>query len=531
MSLSPIVLFVYDRPKHTKRTIDALLNNALANESKLFIFSDGPKSEDAKMGTEEIRKYLRTIAGFKKIEIRESIDNKGLANSIIEGVTEIVNRYGKVIVLEDDLVTSPHFLTFMNEALDLYKDDDRVASVHGYTYPTRKQLPETFFVQHASSWGWATWKRAWTLFEPDGAKLLARLEQNGLINKLDLHGAYNFSGMLRRQISGTTDSWAIRWNASCLVNDILNLYPRSSLVQNIGQDGTGTHRGNSNRYKVSLSDHKIKVEKIKVGVNVAALTQFEGFFRSLRAPLHKIIISKIKQLLPVRTKVFILNIIPNISQSMRRMVGRMMGINIVFPDPKLPNYYMFISKFGPSSTIIDVGCGFDADFSMYMIRRYGLGSIGIDPTLKHEQSLRLLSERTEGKFVHKLWAISNTDGKITFNESKDSVSGSILDQHKNIQEGAYAKYDVESVSLRNLPDRLGLAKIVYIKLDIEGAEYDLIDTLNKEDLDKYDQIFIEFHHHALPQYSPKDTLARACKIRSFGFKSFSFNDHDFLFYR
>lgn len=214
-----------------------------------------------------------------------------------------------------------------------------------------------------------------------------------------------------------------------------------------------------------------------------------------------------------------------------KVIGKIRGISVIIPNPKLPNYYIFREMFNEDSTIIDVGCGFDADLSVYMIKKYGLKSVGIDPTLKHQLSLASLSKKSQGHFIHKLWAISATNGKITFNESKNSVSGSILNDHKNLQNNNVKTYEVESVNMSRLPISLGLEKIQFIKLDIEGAEYDLIDHLEKDDLIKYDQIFIEFHHHAIPKYSKKDTLNRANKIKSFGFKSFTLNNHDFLFYR
>jgi len=195
---APIALFVYKRLNHTKRTLKALQKNTLAQESELFVYSDGWKNEEDREKVEEIRNYLKTISGFKHLEIIKKEKNEGLANSIIAGVTDIVNKYGKVIVLEDDLVSSPYFLQFMNDALNLYENEERVASVHGYVYPIKGTLPDTFFLKHTSSWGWGTWKRAWELFEPDGKKLMQILEQKKLINELNINGTYNFVGMLRR---------------------------------------------------------------------------------------------------------------------------------------------------------------------------------------------------------------------------------------------------------------------------------------------------------------------------------------------
>lgn len=164
---APIALFVYNRLNHTQRTITALQQNSLAQESELYIFSDGPKDEAGVEKVETIRKYLKTISGFKSVHIKERPENWGLAKSIIEGATEIVGQFGKIIVLEDDIVTSPHFLKYLNEALDLYQNEEKVISVHGYIYPVKQVLPETFFLRGADCWGWATWQRGWRLFQPD----------------------------------------------------------------------------------------------------------------------------------------------------------------------------------------------------------------------------------------------------------------------------------------------------------------------------------------------------------------------------
>lgn len=294
---SPVALFVYNRREHTKKTIEALQANTIASQTELFIFSDGPKDSASAGQVEQVREYIHTVGGFKRVEIRERQSNAGLANSIIAGVTEIVDRYGKVIVLEDDLVTSPYFLRFMNDSLDTYRDGQRVGSIHGYRYPSKISLPETFFVSHASSWGWATWKRSWDLFEPDGQKLLSHLKADNLISRFNMDDAYNFRGMLDRQIAGTTDSWAIRWNASLLVNDKLSLYPGRPLIQNIGQDGTGTHNGNSDRYAVPLSDTPIRINNIDTTESKEGRESFREFFVSLRPTFIGRISAKLRQIL------------------------------------------------------------------------------------------------------------------------------------------------------------------------------------------------------------------------------------------
>ena len=178
-NLAPIVLFIYNRPWHTQQTVETLQKNELANESELFIYSDAAKNEQASESVNAVREYIKTINGFKEITIILRDKNWGLADSIIDGVTKIVNEYGRIIVLEDDLVTSPYFLKFMNEGLTMYENEDKVASIHGYIYPI-DNLPNTFFIKGADCWGWATWKRAWDVFEPNGQKILDELKSSGL---------------------------------------------------------------------------------------------------------------------------------------------------------------------------------------------------------------------------------------------------------------------------------------------------------------------------------------------------------------
>lgn len=295
--LSPIALFVYNRPEHTNKTVDALKNNTLARESSLFIFSDGPKNESSKNKVKEVREYIKKIDGFKEVVIIEREKNYGLAKSIIEGVTEIVNKFGKIIVLEDDLITSPYFLKYMNDALDFYENQEKVISIHGYVYPTKKNLPETFFIKGADCWGWATWKRGWKLFELDGKKLLSELQREKLLREFDFNSSYPYVRMLEKQIAGLNNSWAVRWYASAFLAGKLTLYPGKTLVQNIGADSSGTHCGSTNAYESEYSEKKIVVKDIPVEENKTARKEFERFFKTLRPGLFKRVRGKIKKYL------------------------------------------------------------------------------------------------------------------------------------------------------------------------------------------------------------------------------------------
>ncbi|MBO5251571.1 MAG: glycosyltransferase [Bacteroidaceae bacterium] len=262
MTLAPILLFTYNRLHHTCRCIESLLKNSLAKESDLFIYSDAAKDEAGKLAVEEVRRYIHSLQEFKKITIIERDENWGLARNIIDGVTTQVNKYGKVIVLEDDLVVAPFFLQFMNEALEVYKDEPKVGHIQACDFTQDTTLPDTFLIKWTGSWGWATWERAWQHFNPNGKELLQELEQRKLTYTFDFNGKYGFTRMLRRQIEGKNNSWAIRWNASLFLKDILSLNVGRSLVQNEGFDGSGTNCGGGGLYASSLHLSRLNVQKI-----------------------------------------------------------------------------------------------------------------------------------------------------------------------------------------------------------------------------------------------------------------------------
>ena len=259
MNYAPIALFTYNRPDHTQQAVESLLTNAEAKNSDLYIFSDGPKNDKAVEGVKANREYIRSLkaanddvnspslnregrkGAFHSVTIIEREKNWGLANSLIAGITEVVNKYGKVIVVEDDLILSPYFLQFMNEGLDKYENEDKVGAISAYVPTSEKKLPETFFLLYFHSWGWATWKRSWALLELDSRILLRKLRFKK--KKFDVGGSAGAYGNLYCQKVGLVDSWWVRLYASFFLANKLTLFPHHSLVTNNGQDGTGTHVG------------------------------------------------------------------------------------------------------------------------------------------------------------------------------------------------------------------------------------------------------------------------------------------------
>ena len=245
-----------------RNTLDALKRNPGASDSQLFVYSDAARTADDQEAVDEVRRMLRNVDGFKTVEVVERKENWGLARNVIDGVGTIVERFGRVIVLEDDLVTAPGFLAFMNNALETYKDDPRVGHIQACDFTKDASLPDTFLIKWTGSWGWATWKRAWAHFNPDGKALLKELEDRKLTYRFDFNGRYGYTRMLRRQIEGKNNSWAIRWNASLFLADILSLNVGRSLVQNEGFDGSGTNCGGGGLYASDLYMGELPVEKI-----------------------------------------------------------------------------------------------------------------------------------------------------------------------------------------------------------------------------------------------------------------------------
>jgi hypothetical protein len=298
MKLAPITLFVYNRLYHAQETVDALRKNNLSNESDLIIYSDGWKDEKDSIKVEKVREYLKTIDGFKSITIIERTRNGGLANSIIVGVTEVINKYGKIIVLEDDIITSRYFLEYMNRGLDLYENEDKVISIHSYIYPVKGILPETFLIKGADCQGWATWKRGWDIFESDGKKLLKEINDKKLTREFNFSDSFPYSKMLKAQTKGKNSSWAIRWYASAFLKNKLTLYPRESLVYNIGFDGSGTHGGSGCVFNKTnqVENMKVEINKIEIKENLVAKKTMIDFFKTIKEPLLKKIVRKMKEI-------------------------------------------------------------------------------------------------------------------------------------------------------------------------------------------------------------------------------------------
>lgn len=286
MTIAPIALFVYNRPDHTRQTVEALQKNDLAKDSILFVFADAPKSGSQAAAVHEVRKFISQIDGFKSVTIIEQGKNLGLAKSIVDGVTSLCEKHGRVIVLEDDLITSPHFLKFMNDALDMYEDEDQVMHISGSTFPIEAMEDETFFLRAPFCWGWATWDRAWRHFS----------KTNDVMSKFDrkmrrdftFNGSYHSWRQLAGNKKGLINTWFVYWYATLFIRGGLALFPGRSLVKNIGMDGSGVHCGEDTVYDVEPSASAIQLTPIPIRESMNAVTRHEDYFRKIypQPPLY-----------------------------------------------------------------------------------------------------------------------------------------------------------------------------------------------------------------------------------------------------
>lgn len=284
MTLAPIALFAYNRPGHTRQTVEALRLNPLAASSELHVFSDGPKTQEAATRVREVRDYLKTIDGFANVSLYERDRNFGLAGSVIDGVSRLCEAHGQVIAVEDDLQVTPGFLAHMNRALGRYRDEPKVMQISGHMFPVDVPAPDdAFFLPFISSWGWATWSRAWQKFDPIASGYGLLKSDSRRRHTFNMNGAYDYFSMLEAQREGGVDSWAIRWYLSVFLNEGLVLYPKKSLVENKGFDGSGVHcRGEALDQVV---DAGYTPERLPaVGLDPAVCEKVFDYFRARRSP-------------------------------------------------------------------------------------------------------------------------------------------------------------------------------------------------------------------------------------------------------
>jgi len=298
MELAPITLFTYNRPEHTAQTLAYLSENKLAESSKLIIFCDGPRANCSDTDLQKIaavRQLAKSKPWCKEVEVIEAEENRGLAGSIVKGVTEVVSTYGKVIMLEDDMLTSPGFLQYMNDALTLYEDEEKVMHVSAYIHPFPRYyiFPETFlFRVPTCSGGWGVWKSSWQHYNADTAYLYKELERQNLLYEFYLEDSKVFKDQLERNLQGTMNTWFIKWYAVNFLRGGLSLHPKKTLVKNIGFDGSGEHTGYSKSHNKQRVMRKVKVKKLPIIENKRTARLIKDFFHkdiSIKGKLRRLL--------------------------------------------------------------------------------------------------------------------------------------------------------------------------------------------------------------------------------------------------
>lgn len=289
-----MALFAFRRQDHLAATLATLRSADLADRTDLFVFCDGARNKEEFPQVEAVRSLAHSASGFRSVTVIERERNLGLAASVITGVGHVLTLCERVIVIEDDMLVSRDFLSYLNEGLELYENEPRVVSIHAFCVVSDHPLPQSFFLRGADCWGWATWRRGWQVFDADGESLLSRLDASRLAGRFDYDGAYPYRQMLVDQVSGCVDSWAIRWHASAFLADLLTLYPGRSLVRNIGQDGSGTHSGTSPSHQVpaqrmDLPLRRIAIQESAEGWAAVARTLGRGKGSGLRVRLGRLL--------------------------------------------------------------------------------------------------------------------------------------------------------------------------------------------------------------------------------------------------
>ena len=276
---APVILFVYNRKNNFLRTYEALKKCTGADHSDLFIFSDGPKDEKTKPIVDDLRKELKQISldsPFHKTTIIESDVNKGLASSIIDGVTKVITEYGRAIVLEDDCLPSEFFLNYMNVALDYFADNKTIGSISGCAEVIdipKDYTADIYLTRRSCSWGWGTWSDRWAKVDWSLSKGSKIFKSPKLIHQFNEAGTDRFL-RLYRQLKKDTQSWSIRFGAQHILDEWFVVYPRYSYIYNIGDDGLGVHTKQNEigpQYDLSLAIKDPKMQNIEYDSRIQRL--------------------------------------------------------------------------------------------------------------------------------------------------------------------------------------------------------------------------------------------------------------------
>ncbi len=275
-----IVCFAYKRSYHLKKCLESILENKESRELPLIVYVDGAKNKCDENERDKVIELVNLTTGFKKIKLKERKTNFGLYLSLTKGISETLETYKKVIVIEDDICVSPFFLKYIIEALSLYQNEKKVASIHGYLPPIKEELPNSFFLKGADCWGWATWDDRWPLFRSDTENMRDEIKKLNLSKKFNLQNGFDYLGMLDDKIDGFNNSWAICWHASCFLKNKLTLHPGKSMVINIGLDNSGENCQPSESFESKLFKKHLNIKKIDINEDKTIIKYFSNHYKS-----------------------------------------------------------------------------------------------------------------------------------------------------------------------------------------------------------------------------------------------------------
>lgn len=505
MNLAPIILFVYNRPEHTKRVLQALSNNKEAQESVLYIFADGPKkiaSKNELKTITETRKVIRERQWCGEVIIREQDSNIGLSQSVINGVTKVLSNFDAAIILEDDIVVNSGFLKYMNRCLKIYKEEKRVFGISAFTFESKRPITDkTFFLPVMSSWGYGVWSDRWQSIDFNAERLMNKVLKDNLEKKMKF-ADLDFYQMLQDQLNGIIDSWAVRFYTSMILQNGLFLFPHKSLLTNIGLDGSGVHCG---KVKSELSEtiKELDVEKIEVRIDSGLMKKFgdpyQKDFISLKNLKKKIrnsippeLLSYIRRKRGVQStdKFDFLRETPRFIETKIPLDGS----DIIIPDAA-SFLFMYkeifereIYKFKTSTDhpyIIDGGAniGLSAIYFRQLYPTAQIVAFEPDPYIYNILKINVSKHDFDNiDCINKgLW---DEETDLTFHsEGADGGTMHLTDQ--------YHSSNVIHVKTTSLLPYLN-KKVDFLKIDIEGAEFKVLENV-KEKLSLVENIFVEYH--------------------------------------
>ncbi len=549
-SCAPIALFVYNRPDHASRTLDALRSNSLAPDTDLFIFSDGAKNAADEPHVDAVRDILKDVRGFKSVSVDRSGQNKGLAQSIIGGVSNIVDRFGRVIVIEDDLVTHPSTLSYFNQALDHFENHPNVFSISAYNHPADiMPIPQSYEYDvyanpRMQCWGWATWKDRWQKADfsmPD----FEEFDRSETLTRAYAHWIGQDSlNTLRAHMRGELDVWACRWVYTHFKHQGVCICPTKSLVDNIGLDGSGENCSSVTHLKNELTADKTAswrfppVAFIEPAIFTAFMDVTDPGTR--RVPANGLTVhnqaasagpglaerfaywsahpGKFLRRLPEKGAEYLAGLSgrsTHFSKASLQRAHQELSAPPTVPLVRLGTEYggwhVPQTGLGPSDVVVSAGAGEDISFDMELAERFGCRIVLLDPTPRafdhfSETSASIRSGRAAAingsstefyranpknldHLTFQPWGLWRETTRLQFFEPENPthVSHSIGNLHQT-EKG----FEAECVSLSDLMAREDVSKVSVLKMDIEGAEFDVLDQMLTTKI-RPTFLLVEFH--------------------------------------